>query len=243
MRLFADLKRSFLGWSWLLILPFFSIITWIFMKGAGVLNPGDVGIPYLAFVLLSTTLWSGFFDTYKGCSQIFQNYGKIMLVNTLPVHVVVFSEIFVAVVRFSIPFSFILIYFLVQSIPMSMLGFLFPLIYLPMILFGATIGLLSGLFNAIAKDFTFLMDKVIHLLMLLSPVVYSVDVSTGFLAKILRFNPITYFISSARNILIEGDIYMAQNYYGCSLLILIIFILLTRFFILNTSRILERGDF
>jgi len=240
LRLFADFKRSFLGWMWLLILPVFAILTWVFMKGAGILEPGKTDIPYTAFVLLSTTIWALFYDTYKNCSQIFITYGKTLLVNKLPIEIIIFNELIVGVIKFLIPFIFIIIYFLIIGISIHPLAFLFPLVIIPLLLFGASIGLLTGLFSAIAKDFSLLIDNFIKLFLLLSPVVYTPDISTGFLAKIIEFNPLTYLISSPRNILLYGELYQPTTSLVYFFLVIVLFFLVTRFFVINTARILER---
>ncbi|MFC4634270.1 ABC transporter permease [Dokdonia ponticola] len=243
LRLLTDFKRSFLGWLWLLILPVFAILTWIFMKGAGIFEPGKMEIPYTAFVVLSTTIWALFFDSYKNCSQIFTTYGKTLLVNKLPINIIIFNELIVGIIKFLIPFIFIIGYFLFIGISVHPLVFIFPIVVLPLQLFGASIGLLTGLFSALAKDFTFLMDNFIKLFLLLSPVVYTPEISTGLLAKIITYNPLTYLISSPRNLLLKGEVYQPMISIICVLCVVTLFILLTRFFVINTKRILEReGD-
>ncbi len=240
LRLFADFKKSFLGWSWLLILPLFAILNWIFMKGAGIFQPGETEIPYTAFVLLSTTIWALFFDTYKSCSQIFATYGKTLLVNKLPIRIIIYNELIVGIIKFFIPFLFIILYFLYVGISFSSLAILFPLVLIPLQLFGAAIGLLTGLFTAIAKDFSFLVDNIVKLFMLLSPVVFAPDVSTGILATIVKYNPLTYLISSPRNILLNGELYQPATSLMWFCIVIVLFLLLTRFFVVNTARILER---
>ena len=123
---------------------------------------------------------------------------------------------------------------------MHPLVFIFPIVLLPLQLFGAAIGLLTGLFSALAKDFTFLMDNFIKLLLLLSPVVYTPEISTGLLAEVIKYNPLTYLISSTRNLFLNGELYQPMISLTCTLCVTILFILLTRFFVINTARILER---
>ena len=210
------------------------------MKGAGILQPGDTKIPYTAFVLLSTTIWALFYDTYKNCSQIFITYGKTLLVNKLPIEIIILNELIVSMIKFLIPFVFIIIYLLFIGVSLHPLSLLFPLVIIPLQLFGAAIGLLTGLFSAIAKDFSLFMDNIIKLFMLLSPVVYTPDISTGLLAKVIKYNPLTYLISSPRNILLHGELYQPQTSIIYFIIVAILFILLTRFFVINTARILER---
>ena len=69
LKLLADLKKSFLGWVWLIIAPLITIIIWILVKRSGVLDPGDTGVSYTAFLLLSTTVWFSFYESYKNRIQ------------------------------------------------------------------------------------------------------------------------------------------------------------------------------
>ena len=61
---FASYKKSFLGITWLFIAPIMGIVSWVYLNMTGMLHPGDVGIPYPAYVLVGTSMWGlfmGFF--------------------------------------------------------------------------------------------------------------------------------------------------------------------------------------
>ncbi|HPV43831.1 MAG TPA: hypothetical protein PKX40_21840, partial [Spirochaetota bacterium] len=62
-------KKSFLGIGWILLQPIIGIISWVFMNKTGVLQPGDVGIPYPAYVLLSTSIWGLFVGFFTSASE------------------------------------------------------------------------------------------------------------------------------------------------------------------------------
>ena len=62
----AIYKKSFIGFTWIFLAPIVGIISWVFLNMTGVLNPGDVGIPYPAYVLIGTSMWGlymGFYDS------------------------------------------------------------------------------------------------------------------------------------------------------------------------------------
>ena len=61
-------KKSFIGIGWIFISPLVGIISWVFMNAVGVLKPGNVGIPYPAYVLLSSSIWGLFMGFYSSAA-------------------------------------------------------------------------------------------------------------------------------------------------------------------------------
>ncbi len=242
LRLLGDLKKSFLGWVWLVIAPLITILIWILIKTSGVLKPGEMEVSYVAFIILSTTVWFSFFDTYKSCSQLFLNYAKILLVNKLPIFTLIISEVVAVIIKFCVPMAFILIYYIATETPFHYLSIFSFFIYLCLILFGASIGLFVGLFNSISKDFTYLADNIMRLLMFVSPVVYVSDGTSGLLAKILNINILTYFFDGIRGYFFFGEFEASKLLFVCCGISILIFYLVSRFFIINTPKILERGE-
>ncbi|PIE34921.1 hypothetical protein CSA56_06280 [candidate division KSB3 bacterium] len=80
--LLAGYKKSFLGMTWIFVSPIMAIISWVFLQKTGMLNPGDVGIPYPAYVLLGSSMWGlfmGFYTAARGTLKA--GAGFIMQVN------------------------------------------------------------------------------------------------------------------------------------------------------------------
>ena len=242
LRLTADLKKSFLGVLWLILLPLSSMVIWLLMKNAKVLDPGETVVPYLAFIIIVTTLWTAFYDLYRSCSQIFANYSKILLVNKLPMHIVILSELVIAFIKFSIPFVFIIIYYWITGISVWTGLFGFFALLVPWMLLSSAIGLTIGLLTAIAKDFSLLTDNLMRLVMLVSPVIYDISSAQGMLATILKYNPLTYLITNMRAFLFGTELYNMQATLFVVFLVLLFFIIVCRFFMVNTHRILERAQ-
>lgn len=212
------------------------------MKGAGVISPGETDVPYPAFILVSITLWGAFYDAYKNCSLIFQNYAKILLVNKIPIIIIIISEMIISLIKFIIPFILILVYFFIKGIPVSGFIVFLPVALIPLLMLGGSVGLVFGLLGAIARDFGMLSDNVMRLMMFLSPVVYAPDISRGLLGIIVKVNPLTYLISSCRDLIFEGHLYQDVISIIVMVSALTVFMILVRFFISNISRILERAD-
>src|SRR3989338_6542059 len=65
----AAYNKSFIGLGWLVITPIIGILSWTIMNAAGILRPGDVGIPYPAYVLIGSSIWGLFLGFYQSASQ------------------------------------------------------------------------------------------------------------------------------------------------------------------------------
>lgn len=242
LRLVGELKRSFFGWLWLILLPLISIVVWLLMKNANVLAPGDTKVSYVAFLLIGITLWGAFFDMYKSCSQIFANYSKILLVNKIPIQMIILSEFLIGLIKFAIPFVFVLLYYWISDVHLHHTSWLIIVFLIPYLLVGCSLGLIIGLLTSIAKDFSLLADNMMRFLMLLSPIVYDQDSASGPLAALLRYNPLTYLINNMRASLFDGNFERYAVTLYVTIGTVIVFLLVGRFFVVNTHRILERSE-
>lgn len=50
-------KQTFLGIFWIIFMPLFLICGFLFMNKSGVLNLGDIKVPYPIFAILGITIW------------------------------------------------------------------------------------------------------------------------------------------------------------------------------------------
>ncbi|MEO1624524.1 MAG: ABC transporter permease [Bacteroidota bacterium] len=240
VNILTQFKRSFIGLSWLFIIPIFSVIIWILLNGAGVVEPGDTGIPYPAYVLLSTSIWGFFSEIYKSTSTLISNNGKMLIMTHFPHEVLIAERIIVHLIRFSIPFAINLLVLVYFGVSFSWIALLFPLTLLPLLLIGTTLGLISSLLRVVAVDISNLMDEAIRLLMFLTPIVYAPKIQLGWLSEIVRYNPMTYLIGFSRDVLTQGIFFEWENYAICSLGVLLLFFLSVRIFRAAEPRILER---
>lgn len=212
LNLKKEFRRSFLGMSWLIITPLIAVITWLLLKGAGVIEPGITGIPYPAYVLLSTSIWGFFADAYRTCGNMIGVHGQLFTVGAIPAEVILTERILIHLIRFLVPFLLSLVVLLLFGVRLSWWGLLFPLALVPLLLAGAGAGILAALLRAISVDFSQLADEGIRVLLFLTPVVYSPKITLGWLSDIVALNPLTYLVSFPRNLLTEGTFYEPGSY-------------------------------
>ncbi len=236
----TDYKRSFIGLTWLVILPLVSVVIWILLNGAGVISPGKTAIPYPAYVLLSTSIWGFFAEFYRSTSRVFITYGRMMSMVDFPRGTVLLEVLAVHLIRFAIPFSLNVIVLLLFGVRFTWWALLFPLTLVPLLLAGAAVGLLVALLRIVAVDISNLADEGIRLLMFLTPVIYAPRINLGALSFIIELNPMTYLISFSRDLLTKGTFYEPTYYLLTLGGTLLLFVGSARLYRRAQPRIIER---
>lgn len=223
-------KKSILGISWLLISPILSVIVWILLHASGLFNPGESEIPYVAFVLLSNSIWLFFISFYKGISDAILGRGGELLQNSFPRIIIVIERIIVSLINFIIPLALSLVVLLIFGVKFNWLALFFLPALLPLIFFGIAIGLIFAVIKVVAVDFTVLFDNAIEVLKFLSPVVYTTAVASTLIQNIIKWNPLTYLIDYPRMLLIgEGSVTLGM-YLWCSFGTFIFLLLAIKYF-------------
>jgi len=116
----------------------------------------------------------------------------------------------------------------------------FPLVVLPLFFLGAAIGLITSMIAIVAVDISRIIIRIMGLMMFVTPIIYSDKVNSALVQAINKWNPITYLVCSARDIIIYGRLYHAGGYAICALLAFVLFMLSWRLFYVSEDRIIER---
>ena len=149
---FASYKKSFLGITWIFITPIVGIISWVFLQKTGMLRPGNVGVPYPAYVLVGTSMWGLFIGLYEAASQtLLAGKDLIMQVN-YPHEALLFQQTAQRVANFSIAILITIIVLLIFRVIPSWQTILLPIVIVPLFLFSAAIGLIVSMISIVAVD-------------------------------------------------------------------------------------------
>lgn len=233
-------KKSFLGMGWHIIAPVLGIVSWVFMNMAGVLQPGDVGIPYPLYVLLGTSLWGLFMGVFTGTSLTLSVASSFILQVNFPHEILIIKQIFQQLVIFFISFSLVVIIYLFSGYVPDWKIFLLPILVLPIVLFASAFGLFLSVLNVVSQDIQNVIKYSIGLLMYFTPIVYSGNIRGEIIQKIIYYNPLTYLIGSVRDVIITGSIAAATNYFIVVGLSALLFIFALRFFYVSEERVIEK---
>ena len=157
-----------------------------------------------------------------------------------PHEVYLFEQNALQLVNFSILLVLNLLAMIIFGIAPSWKLILLPLVLLPLFMAGAAIGLIASVFGAVAVDVRRALDLTLGMLIWLSPVIYSPSVQGSTLTTISRYNPLTYLVCSARDLILYGRLYDTAGFLLSSLLALAFFLYACRVFYVAATRLVER---
>jgi len=233
-------KKSFLGMGWLLFAPIMGIASWVFMNATGVLTPGDVGIPYPAYVLLSTTIYglvAGFFSTTSQTLQITQAF--INQVN-FPHDVIIMKQGLQQISSFVITFAVsVLALFFFDVVPSWKIVF-FPLMIIPIFCLAAAMGMIVSVITVVFPDIQRITGFAIGLLLYVTPIIYAPDFDNEILQTIIKYNPLTFLIGDARDLIIFGTISNIKKYIISAAISVVVFLIAWRFFYISEQKVIEK---
>jgi|JI8StandDraft_2_1071088.scaffolds.fasta_scaffold38897_2 lipopolysaccharide transport system permease protein len=205
VRLFIrDLKSGFeaslLGYLWLVIPALASAGLWIFINHQNVIEVSETRLPYAAFVMIGTTIWTVFSEALNKPTLKFKAAMPLMVKLNFPREAIIVSSLydllFSSVLKLLVLFG-ILVF---TGIDASLSWLMVIITTLGALITGLSIGIVISpigvLFNDMAKGLTL----ILPFLMYLSPVVFNIN-PDSLLGKIQFLNPITPWIESSRSLI------------------------------------------
>lgn len=237
---FASYKKSAFGITWILLSPILAIMSWVFMNATGILNPGDVGIPYPAYVLLSTSIWGIFSGAYTAAQGTLKAGEGIISQVKYPHDVLLVKQIAHHLATFSIGFAVNIVVLFSFGVVPSWKAVLFPAVILPLVFLGAAIGLVVSVFGVVAVEIQRAADLFVGILIWVTPVIYSSKVTHPLLQTVMTWNPLTYLVSAARDMVLYGRIENDLYFLLSSAISLCLFLIAWKLFFVTEERVVEK---
>lgn len=238
----AQYKKSFIGYAWIPISPVIGIVAWVFMELTGVIKAGDLGIPYPAYVLAGTAMWGVFMGFYGAAAKTLQSGTGLITQVYYPHHVLLFKSALRELVSFATTLAVMLIFLTFFGVKPNWGVLALPLVLFPIFFLAASLGLVVSMMAVVAFDANKIVSMGMGFLMFTTPIIYGSDVPSPILQVIIKWNPMTYLVCSARDIVLFGHIY--QNALKPFLLSaggsFVLFMLSWRLFYLAEGRLVER---
>jgi ABC-type polysaccharide/polyol phosphate export permease len=234
-------KQSALGLLWVVITPVVGILSWVFMNYAGVVNPGEVGVPYPLFVLFGTTIWGLFMAFYATAAGSLSSDSSLLLQVRFPHEALVVRQMAQTAVTMVANMLLLLVVLLLFQIPPSWMAVLFPFMMLPIFFLGAGIGMLVSVLTVVVRDVSKVVAAVLGLTMFITPVIYSPKFESQALQGVIWLNPLTYLVGGAREVVLNGRIDHSLGYAWSVLFALLVFLLSWRLFFLSSQRVAEKA--
>jgi lipopolysaccharide transport system permease protein len=237
---FMSYKKSFFGWSWIFVSPIMGIVSWVFMNSTGILAPGTTGIPYPAYVLLSSSIWGLFMSFYSSSRDTLSAGAGFINQVKYPHEALLIKQTLQELANFAIAFVLNLVVLLCFGVFPHGMIFLFPLMVLPLFFFGAGLGLIMSVVRVVAADIEKVFSIFLGLLLYVTPVIYSATPDNPYLRKIIAFNPLAYLISGVRDSMLYGNIPHFNIFLLCAALAALFFLFTWRIFYLTEEKVIEK---
>jgi len=237
---FAAYKKSFIGISWIFISPLMGIVSWVYLNMTGMLKPGDVGIPYPAYVLVGTSMWGLFIGFFSSATETLSSGKDLVMQVNYPHEALLFKQTAQHLANFVIAFILNIIVLLIMGVIPSWKTIFFPIVILPLFFLGAAIGLVFSMISIVAIDINKAVSMGMALMMYVTPIIYSDKINNHVVQTIIKWNPLTYLVCSARDIIIYGRLYNYKGYLICSFISLLLFLISWRLFYVSEDKIIER---
>ena len=237
---FASYKKSFLGISWLILGPLLAVISWVFMNVTGILNPGDVGIPYPAYVLLSMSIWGLFVGFFTAAQGTLGSGAAFIMQVKYPHEALLVKQIAQQLANFAITFLLNLALLVAFGVIPSWKIVFFPILVLPLFFLAAGIGLVVSVIGVLAVDMQTGISPILNLLIYLTPVIYAPTFKNPILQTIIKWNPLTYLIGIPRDIIIYGRVDRFDKFLIAALLSFFVFLFSWRLFFISEDKVVEK---
>jgi len=179
----------------------------------------------------------GFFNS--ATATLSSGKDLVMQVN-YPHEALLFKQTAQHLANFIIAFVLNIIVLLILGVLPSWKIIYFPLVVLPLFFLGAAIGLVFSMISIVAIDLNKAVNMGMALLMYVTPIIYSDKVNNELVQTIIKWNPLTYLVCSARDIIIYGRLYDIKGYLICSFISLLLFLISWRLFYVSEDKIIER---
>ena len=233
-------RQSVLGVAWAFIMPLVAVGLFVGMSSAGILNVGDVDMPYPLYAIIGITIWN-FFTTglTKASGAVVSGAAMITKIN-FPMVALVFSATGQTLVDFLIRVVLIAIIFMYYGIIPGVGGVLLAVLCLvPIYLMMVGLGMFLSIAAGVVRDVANILNYLFMVLMFLTPVVYPIE-GDGVLARANVYNPFNYFVNLPRDLIVEGHSDMVGGFLIASAISLFVFYSGWRFFYLAQTKVAER---
>jgi lipopolysaccharide transport system permease protein len=199
----ARYRQSFLGYVWAFLPPIVATFTFVLLNRSGILNVGDLPLPYPAYVMIGTLLWQVFADSINSPIKTVMAAKSMLAKINFPREAILISGMLEVLFNFVIRLVLLAAVFIYYGIdppltaPFAFIG-IFAIFCL-----GFMIGLLLTPLGLLYSDIGQALSMALSFWMLFTPVVYSPP-TMGILAQLTLINPVSPLIVVTRECLAIG---------------------------------------
>ena len=209
-------KQTILGPAWMVINPILTsiIFTFVFGSFAGISTDG---VPPFLFYVAGNTIWGLFNTAVTNTSNTFVNNQAVFTKIYFPRLVTPLAMVINSAINFLIQLAALMVFFVVYMITGTGVSFhIRMLLVVPLVvqtcMLALGVGLISSCLGAKYRDFRYIITLVMNLWMYVTPVVYPMSLTGGWMNFILTLNPMTPIVSNFKWAFLGSGYFMGGSW-------------------------------
>jgi lipopolysaccharide transport system permease protein len=235
----AVYKQSILGIIWVFIFPIVTLGTFVLLNNAGIIDAGEIAVPYALFALLGIAFWQLFAVGLQSTTNSLTSAGSMISKIKFPREALVVAAIGESLVAFLIQIILVVVLMAYYGITPAWTVVLLPLTMIPIILITLGFGFILSVANGVARDIGRGIGIIVTFLMFVTPILY-ITSTAGILGTITKYNPLFYLTTLPRDLVLTGELLHPLGYAVSVLIAVFTFFICWLLFHLTETRIAER---
>jgi teichoic acid transport system permease protein len=197
-------RGSALGWLWAVIKPSVTIFVYWFAFAIGLKAGNSVnGYPFFLWLVAGIIPWFYMQEMLTQGTTALKHYDYLVTKIRFPVSTI---STFVSLSKLYVHLALLMlvvVLFVLFGYPIDMYFLQLPVYVVLMFAFVTMWSLFASLLSAMSKDFANVVNSLVMAVFWVSGIMWDVNrINNPLLAKILMFNPVTFFASGYRNVFI-----------------------------------------
>ncbi len=198
-------RQTIFGYIWAFLPPIVTTLTFVLLNSQNILAVAGTGIPYPAYVMIGTLLWQCFADALRAPLQVMNQSMSFIVKINFPREALLLAGAGEVIFNFIVRLVLMVIVYILYRIPVPSTVILAPIGICALMALGFMLGILLIPIGVLYRDVEKGLPIVTTMWMLLTPVVYPPS-AAGHAPGIMRLNPITPLLITAREMMIGGHL-------------------------------------
>jgi lipopolysaccharide transport system permease protein len=235
----ARYRQTLLGLAWAIIVPLIAVGTFVLLNQSGILDIGEISVPYPLYALLGLTVWQIFAGGLVVSSNSLVVAGSMVVKVDFPRETLVVASLGQVVVEFIVRLTLLIGLCIFYGFVPAAAALWFPAALIPLVLTTVGLGFVLALVNVVVRDVANMVVFVTSFLLFLTPVLYPVP-EHGPLAVVSRYNPLAILVRVPCDLVVEGRVRDPETFTLAAVLSIVFFLFSWRLFVLTEMRMTER---
>lgn len=240
--LLSQHRQSFLG-VFLVFLPALFTTAWAVMfRQASIINVGELALPYPFFVLLGMMIWSTFTESIDAPISGLMTEQSLIAKSNVPSEAVTVARLLLVAFNLTMKVIVIIVVAIAYGItPMASLVMV-PVAVVSIIAFGFGIGMFLSPINLLYRDISKTLPVALTMWFFLTPIVFVLPKGSAAEFIMLRLNPITSLLTTARDIGFSGFSGISSGFLLSLIVSVVVFVLGATFSRVAIPIVLDRSS-